>query len=411
MFRWFFACCAIVFLTLVSIPASSAVAQATAASGTKAPVAGSGTVSPAANAAKQTFEQLQKQWADLYVQLQKKSQEKGSAAKGHGKVDHEIDAITEQIEGMVDKMVAAGLDAHRAGLTNDSAINSTLIAIAGFYVTGDPQGDGGDQYEKAMPLIKSMLDAGLGNASKEIWLWGGVSAFNLNDFALAEKYFGQARQAGLLGNNPPGKGLDRVWQLAKSQSGALPATQQAWQNEKRLRAQEATADNLPRVKFHTTRGDITIELFENEAPQAVANFINLVKSGFYDGVVFHRVLPAFMAQGGDPTGTGSGGPGYTIRCECQGSNIRKHFRGSMSMAHAGRDTGGSQFFLTFVPTSYLDGKHTVFGRVIEGMDAASALKRRNPNGHGPKPAPDKIVKAHVLRDRGHEYKFEKLPKR
>ena len=406
MFRCFFACCAIVFLMLVSIPASSAVAQATAASGTKAPP-----TSPAGAAAKQTFEQLQKQWADLYVQLQKKSQEKGSTGKGHGKVDHQIDAITEQIEGMVDKMVAAGLDAHRAGLTNDSAINSTLIAIAGFYVTGDPQGDGGDQYEKAMPLIKSMLDAGLGNASKEIWLWGGVSAFNLNDFALAEKYFGQARQAGLLGNNPPGKGLDRVWQLAKSQSGALPATQQAWQYEKRLRAQEATADNLPRVKFHTTRGDITIELFENEAPQAVANFINLVKSGFYDGVVFHRVLPAFMAQGGDPKGTGSGGPGYTIRCECHGSNIRKHFRGSMSMAHAGRDTGGSQFFLTFVPTSYLDGKHTVFGRVIEGMDAASALKRRNPNGHGPKPAPDKIVKAHVLRDRGHEYKFEKLPKR
>ncbi len=414
MFRCFFACWAfscwiLVVLLLVSIPASSAVAQATAASGTKAPATPA--VSPGGAAAKQKFEQLQKQWADLYVQLQKKSREKGSASKGHGKVDHEIGAITEQIEGMVDKMVAAGLDAHKAGLTNDSAINSTLIAIAGFYVTGDPNGDGGDQYEKAMPLIKSMLDAGLGNTSQEIWLWGGVSAFNLNDFALAEKYFGQARQAGLLGNNPPGKGLDRVWQLAQSQSGALPATQQAWQTEKRLRAQEATADNLPRVKFHTTRGDITIELFENEAPQAVANFINLVKSGFYDGVVFHRVLPAFMAQGGDPKGTGRGGPGYNIRCECHGANLRKHFRGSMSMAHAGRDTGGSQFFLTFVPTSYLDGKHTVFGRVVEGMDAASALKRRNPNARGPKPAPDKIVKAHVLRDRGHEYKFEKLPKR
>ncbi len=427
MFRWFFSCCVIVFLILVSVPASSALAQATAASGTKAPAANPSTPSPAAAAAKQSFEQLQKQWMDMYVQLQKKSQEKaaghhhgpghkhGSDHKEDAKIDHEIDALTDQIEGMVDKMVKVGLDAHRAGLTNDMGINSTLISIAGFYVTGDPQGDGGDQYEKALPLIKSMLDAGLGNASKEIWLWGGVSAFNLNDFALAQKYFGQARQAGLLGSNPPGKGqgdpLNRVWQLAKSQSEALPATQQAWQTEKRLRAQEATADNLPRVKFHTTRGDITIELFENEAPQAVANFINLVKSGFYDGVVFHRVLPAFMAQGGDPKGTGSGGPGYNIRCECYGSNYRKHFRGSMSMAHAGRNTGGSQFFLTFVPTSYLDGKHTVFGRVVEGMDAASALKRRNPNAQGPKPAPDKIVKAHVLRDRGHEYKFEKLPKR
>ncbi|NOZ38843.1 MAG: peptidylprolyl isomerase [Planctomycetes bacterium] len=262
-----------------------------------------------------------------------------------------------------------------------------------------------------------MLDAGLGNSSKELWLWGGVSAFNLNDFDLAEQYFGQARNAGLLGINPPGQGradpLNRVWELAKKQSEALPSTRQAWQKEQGIRAQEAAADNLPRVKFHTTRGDITIELFENEAPQAVANFITLVKSGFYDGVVFHRVLPAFMAQGGDPEGTGSGGPGYNIRCECYGSNYRKHFRGSMSMAHAGRNTGGSQFFLTFIPTSYLDGKHTVFGRVIEGMDAASALKRRDPDPRvpGPKPKPDKIVTAHVLRDRGHEYKFEKLPAR
>ena len=152
-------------------------------------------------------------------------------------------------------------------------------------------------------------------------------------------------------------------------------------------------------------------MFENEAPQAVASFINLVKAGYYDGIVFHRVLPAFMAQGGDPTGTGSGGPGYNIRCECYTPKARQHFRGTLSMAHAGRNTGGSQFFLTFVPTSYLDGKHTVFGRVIEGMDAAAAFKRRNPNGPGPKPKPDKIVKAHVLRDRGHEYKFDKLPGR
>ncbi len=408
MFRWFFACWVIVVLFLVSIQASQSVAQAPAAAGA---------ASPAAAAAKQAFEQLRNQWADLYAQLQKKSQEKGSGNKGHSKVDHAIDELTGQIEAMVDKIVATGLDAHRAGLTTDSTINSTLIAIAGFYVTGDAEGDGGDQYEKALPLIKSMLDTGLGNTSKELWLWGGVSAFNLNDFALAEQYFGQARKGGLLGINPPGQGqgdpLNRVWQLAKTQSEALPATRQAWQKEGQLRAQEATADNLPRVKFHTTRGDITIELFENEAPQAVANFINLVRSGFYDGVVFHRVLPAFMAQGGDPEGTGSGGPGYNIRCECYGSTYRKHFRGSMSMAHAGRNTGGSQFFLTFVPTSYLDGKHTVFGRVIEGMDAASALKRRDPDPRipGPKPTPDKIVKAHVLRDRGHEYKFEKLPAR
>ena len=209
----------------------------------------------------------------------------------------------------------------------------------------------------------------------------------------------------------PGDPINRVWNLAKTQNAALAATSRAWQKEKQIREKEAAADNLPRVKFHTTRGDVTIELFENEAPQAVASFINLVKSGFYDGIVFHRVLPAFMAQGGDPTGTSGGGPGYNIRCECHGKNYRRHFRGSLSMAHAGRDTGGSQFFLTFVPTSYLDGRHTVFGRVIEGMDAAASLKRVNPQGPGAGPTPDKIVKAHVLRDRGHEYKFEKLQAR
>ena len=295
-------------------------------------------------------------------------------------------------------------------------VNSTIIAIAGFYVTGDSYGDGGDQYEKALPLIKSMLDAGLGNTSKELWLWGSVSAYNLNNFDLAKQYMGQARKVGLLGGTPPGQGsgdpLNRVWQLAKKQAEELPATRMAWQKEQQIRAREAAADNLPRVKFHTTRGDITIELFENEAPIAWEIFISLVKAGYYDGLTFHRVLPAFMAQGGCNLGTGKGGPGYTIRDEHTLPNHRKHFRGSLSMAKTpAPNTGGSQFFLTFVPTSYLDGKHTVFGRVIEGMDAAAALKRRDPDAPAPWPAPDKIVKAHVLRDRGHEYKFEKLTTR
>ena len=322
----------------------------------------------------------------MYTDLAKKINEKkvGGQSNSH----REITDLTAKIEGMVDTMVEAGLEVHKAGLKDDSMVNSTLIAIAGFYVTGDSNGDGGDQYEKALPLIKSMLAAGLGQTSKELWLWGGLSAYNLNNFELALDYFSEAEKVGYMGQRPPGSRgdpINRVWTLAMKQREDLPQTRSAWEAEKAIRAREATADDLPRVVFHTTRGDITIELFENEAPIAVANFISLVKSGFYDGVVFHRVLPAFMAQGGDPQGTGSGGPGYNIRCECHQPNFRKHFRGSMSMAHAGRDTGGSQFFLTFVATSYLDGKHTVFGRVIEGMDAAAALKRINPQEPGPKP--------------------------
>jgi cyclophilin family peptidyl-prolyl cis-trans isomerase len=115
-----------------------------------------------------------------------------------------------------------------------------------------------------------------------------------------------------------------------------------------------------------------------------------------------------MAQGGDPTGSGSGGPGYHIACECYRDDARHHFRGTLSMAHAGRDTGGSQFFLTFVRTSHLDGKHTAFGRVIEGLDVLSHIQRVDPQ----QPSgvqPDEIVKATVVRKRDHEYQPKTLP--
>jgi cyclophilin family peptidyl-prolyl cis-trans isomerase len=159
---------------------------------------------------------------------------------------------------------------------------------------------------------------------------------------------------------------------------------------------------------------IVIELFENEAPETVGNFVSLVEKKFYDGLTFHRVLPNFMAQGGDPDGNGGGSPGYSIYCETGKPNARKHFRGTLSMAHAGKDTGGSQFFLTFRPTPHLNpGKpevspgHTVFGRVIEGMDVLPKLQRRDPQALNP-PPPDKIVKAEVIRKRNHAYEPNKV---
>jgi cyclophilin family peptidyl-prolyl cis-trans isomerase len=160
---------------------------------------------------------------------------------------------------------------------------------------------------------------------------------------------------------------------------------------------------------------MVIELFENEAPNTVANFISLVKKGYYDGLTFHRVLPGFMAQGGCPDGTGGGGPGYQIDCECILPNSRKHFRGSLSMAHAGPNTGGSQFFLCFAPAMGLDGPpspnhHTVFGRVIEGLDQLAKIQRRDPQADSPA-EPDKIIEMKVLRDRGHEYEPKTNPVR
>ena len=135
----------------------------------------------------------------------------------------------------------------------------------------------------------------------------------------------------------------------------------------------------------------------------MANFVNLVEKGYYNGLTFHRVLPGFMAQGGCPKGDGTGGPGYNIYCECYKEGYRKHFSGTLSMAHAGRDTGGSQFFLTFLSTSHLDGKHTAFGRVIQGRGVLSKLQRVRP---GIKP--DRIVKATVVRKREHKYEPTKV---
>jgi peptidyl-prolyl cis-trans isomerase B (cyclophilin B) len=119
---------------------------------------------------------------------------------------------------------------------------------------------------------------------------------------------------------------------------------------------------------------IVIEFFPNEAPGTVANFEKLANEGFYNGLTFHRVIPGFVAQGGCPRGNGTGGAGYTIKCETQG-NPHKHVAGAVSMAHAGRDTGSCQFFIVHEPQPHLDGVHTVFGQVIEGMENVYKIKQ------------------------------------
>lgn len=123
--------------------------------------------------------------------------------------------------------------------------------------------------------------------------------------------------------------------------------------------------------FDTARGPIKIELYPDKAPLTVANFVNLAQRGFYDGLSFHRVIPDFMIQGGCPEGSGRGGPGY--RFEDETSNGVRHERGVLSMANAGPNTNGSQFFITHVATPWLDGKHTVFGKVIEGLDVVDSV--------------------------------------
>lgn len=126
--------------------------------------------------------------------------------------------------------------------------------------------------------------------------------------------------------------------------------------------------------IHTDHGPLTVELFEKDAPNTVANFVKLARNGFYTNLNFHRVIPDFVVQGGCPNGTGAGGPGYNIDCELKGDN-QYHDRGVLSMAHAGRNTGGSQFFIVLSRdlTAHLDGNHTCFGKVTDGLDLVEKI--------------------------------------
>lgn len=130
--------------------------------------------------------------------------------------------------------------------------------------------------------------------------------------------------------------------------------------------------------FHTSRGDFTVELFAAQAPVTVNNFVFLARDGFYDGTTFHRVIKGFMAQGGDPQGTGTGGPGYQWADERGALALKHDGPGVLSMANAGPNTNGSQFFITFGPTPHLNGKHAVFGKVVSGMDVVNSLRERDP---------------------------------
>ena len=246
---------------------------------------------------------------------------------------------------------------------------------------------------KAFDLVKK-LDAA-GAASPDVVLLGASAAIVASRLDKAEAWIDQAKKAGV--------DDERIGELKQMVASERPKVDA----EMKVRAKEEAAGNLPQVKIETTKGTVVVELFENEAPNTVANFITLVEQGFYDGTPFHRVIGGFMAQGGDPTGTGTGGPGHVIACECYAPNARKHFLGSLSMAHAGKDTGGSQFFLTFRPTEHLDGRHTVFGRVVEGFDVLPRLVRTEGPFAGA--APDQIVKAEMIRKADRDYTPQTMP--
>jgi cyclophilin family peptidyl-prolyl cis-trans isomerase len=159
---------------------------------------------------------------------------------------------------------------------------------------------------------------------------------------------------------------------------------------------DTNASNNTKVLLETSMGDVTIRLLDDKAPLTTANFKKLVSEGYYDGTIFHRVIPNFMIQGGDPTGSGMGGPGYKIKDEF-GPGLKHNKSGMLSMANAGPNTGGSQFFITVAPTPWLDGKHAIFGEVVEGMDIIMEISEVQRNRQDKPLTEVKIVKASIIK--------------
>lgn len=346
-----------------------------------------------ASPARQAYEVVFTEWKGVLEEM------RALQLKAQNTADTELPPLTTAYDGLIakgesliPKLVDAAIDVYKEAPNEDREITRWLSDVVADRV-------GADRFSEAWPAIEALL---AGNTTNPVvFNNAGIAAFAMHDFAKAKEYFEKAAAVGVLS----GQG-----QVMRAE---VDNYIEYWKEEQQLReaADKLVGDErLPRVKLETNRGTIIAELFEDEAPETVGNFVHLVSQGFYDGLTFHRVLGGYMAQGGCPDGNGQGGPGYEIYCECVNPDHRKHFSGSLSMAHIGqRDTGGSQFFMTFVPTPHLNGDHTVFGRVIEGLDVLSKITRRDPD----KPAeltiiPDKIVRAEVLNKRDHKYEPNKV---
>jgi cyclophilin family peptidyl-prolyl cis-trans isomerase len=333
------------------------------------------------------FPKLYGQWKQhltRFAQLRQLYQTDPNADKP--KLEAEGKQIGEQVQALMPSLLESAKLAYLAAPNQNKELNEFLVAAIADTIRSE-------EYERGADLAKMLIDNKLENPNLDIL--SGIVLFNTSDFEAAGIHLQAAKDKKAINQD----GLRLL--------GSVEDYKTKWARELKFREADAKA-NLPRVKFETSKGDVVIELFEDQAPNTVANFISLVEKKFYDGLSFHRVIPGFMAQGGDPNGDGSGGPKYTIPDEVANPDHREHFRGSLSMAKTqAPDSGGSQFFLCFVPTSHLDGLHTVFGRVVEGLDVLAKLERTE--GVPGKPVPDKIIKATVISKRDHAYEPKTKP--
>jgi cyclophilin family peptidyl-prolyl cis-trans isomerase len=337
------------------------------------------------------YEQAAQKWRETLKELLRIKLEHSTSRPANRKSLQKewIDQLGAQLDALW-KVHDTGADAYNAHAV-------PLADLEGFLVRLVEHDVNNGRYEWGYQLASRLREAGCIDTKLDD-LYGNA-AFSANRFneakvALERKFRGQTD-------------VDRTF------LDIVERYQTLWKEEEAIREKEAD-DDLPRVLLQTTKGDIVLELFENEAPATVGNFIYLVDKGFYNGLKFHNVERGFVAQSGCPDGTGKGGPGYSIYCECYQANRRNHFGGTVAMAKvrnkAGesiKHSGGSQFSLNVRPAPHLNGSYTAFGRVIEGLNVITLLQVQGedvvtPEGETPA-RPDVIIKAKVLRRRAHEY--------
>jgi cyclophilin family peptidyl-prolyl cis-trans isomerase len=252
-----------------------------------------------------------------------------------------------------------------------------------------------DCYEDGLRITGLLLENQI--EDRAVYESAARAAFACSEFDLAERYLrvlakGEGRKS-----------------RSKNRLRLIAPYREAWASEQELRQAEQLAADLPRVLLRTERGEIELELFENEAPNTVANFIGLVERGFYDGLTFHHVLSPFGAQAGCPHGDGTGSPGYFIPHEFDKPDHRIHFRGSLGTVTEGPYANGCQFCLTFQPRPEREGRSTVFGRIVRGIEVLARLQRRSVDQLDTRIHADRILTARVLRKRNHEYKARIIP--
>jgi cyclophilin family peptidyl-prolyl cis-trans isomerase len=256
-----------------------------------------------------------------------------------------------------------------------------------------------DRYDGLLPVVRQFVENPY--ADEEFVSLLLTTAIALDEFELArtivQKFF------------DPALGADYIAEVTQN----INQTEERWERELRLRAEDAAGEPLPRVLIRTTKGNMEVELFENQAPETVANFVHLVEDGFYDRLTFFLVSKHAVAQTGCPLNDGTGNAGYFIRGEMGDPDARDFFRGTLGMAIAQtRDSASSQFFFTMMPLEQLNGQYTAFGRVVSGIEVLSNLTRVDPNAKEdesePKGMVDEVIEISVLSKRDHEYTPNKV---